>query len=167
MPMSASRSLVRWRTCSRVERPNPGATVGGKRIKGELLTPGPQGAGSRRRAVVKGLFGGTMECVMEVTEFEPNRMLALRLISASWGGSGRTKYVKALLVGAPPETAAIKAGFSPATLYRWLRGASPEQRAFREAHEQALAEVESRLALTPFKASLTQPRWALEILTRR
>ena len=53
-------------------------------IKGELLTPGPPGVGSRRRAVVKGLFGGTMESVMEVTEIEPNRMLALRLISASW-----------------------------------------------------------------------------------
>jgi uncharacterized protein YndB with AHSA1/START domain len=61
-------------------------------IKGELLTAGPPGVGSRRRAVVKGLFGRTMESVMEVTELEPNSMLALRLISASWGGSGRTKY---------------------------------------------------------------------------
>jgi uncharacterized protein YndB with AHSA1/START domain len=61
-------------------------------IKGELLTVGPPGVGSRRRAVVKGLFGRTMESVMEVTEFEPSRMLALRLISASWGGSGRTQY---------------------------------------------------------------------------
>ena len=61
-------------------------------IKGELLTPGPPGVGSRRRAVVKGLFGGTIESVMEVTELEPNRMVALKLISASWGGTGRTKY---------------------------------------------------------------------------
>jgi uncharacterized protein YndB with AHSA1/START domain len=61
-------------------------------IKGELLTPGPPRVGSRRRAVVKGLFGLTMESVMEVTEIEPNRTLALRLISASWGGTGRTKY---------------------------------------------------------------------------
>jgi uncharacterized protein YndB with AHSA1/START domain len=61
-------------------------------IKGELLTPGPPDVGSRRRAVVKGLFGRTMESVMEVTELEPNRTLALRLISASWGGSGRTRY---------------------------------------------------------------------------
>ncbi len=29
---------------------------------------------------------------MEVTEFEPDRALGLRLISASWGGSGRTRY---------------------------------------------------------------------------
>ena len=68
-------------------------------IKGELLTPGPPGVGSRRRAVVKGLFGGTMESVMEVTELEPNRMLALRLISASWGGSGRTKYTLTPVAG--------------------------------------------------------------------
>jgi uncharacterized protein YndB with AHSA1/START domain len=62
-------------------------------IKGELLTAGPPGVGTRRRAVVRGLFGRTMESVMEVTELEPNRALALRLISASWGGTGRTKYV--------------------------------------------------------------------------
>lgn len=76
-------------------------------------------------------------------------------------------YVKVLMVGTPPETAARKAGFSEATLYRWLRGSSPDQLAFRDAHDQALAEVESRLAMTLFKASLTQPRWALELLTRR
>jgi uncharacterized protein YndB with AHSA1/START domain len=61
-------------------------------IKGEILTEGPPGVGTRRRAVVKGLFGRTMESVMEVTELEPNRMVALKLISATWGGSGRTKY---------------------------------------------------------------------------
>ena len=76
-------------------------------------------------------------------------------------------YVKALMVGTPPETAAKKAGFSAPTLYRWLKGSSPDQLAFRDAHDQALAEVESRLAMTLFKASLTQPRWALELLTRR
>jgi uncharacterized protein YndB with AHSA1/START domain len=68
-------------------------------IKGELLTPGPPGVGSRRRAVVKGFFGGTFESVMEVTELEPNRTLALRLISASWGGSGRTKYTLTPVAG--------------------------------------------------------------------
>ena len=64
-------------------------------IKGELLTEGPVRVGSRRRAVVKGLLGRTMESVMEVTDLEPNRTLALRLISASWGGSGRTRYTLA------------------------------------------------------------------------
>ena len=61
-------------------------------IKGELLTDGPPRVGSRRRAVVKGLFGGTMESVMEVTELEPMRSVALKLISATWGGTGRTRY---------------------------------------------------------------------------
>ena len=68
-------------------------------IKGELLTPGPPGVGTRRRAVVKGLFGRTMESVMEVTELEPNKALGLRLVSASWGGSGRTRYVLTPVVG--------------------------------------------------------------------
>ena len=61
-------------------------------IEGQLLTDGPVGIGSRRRAVVKGVLGRTMESVMEVTEFERDRALGLRLISASWGGSGRTRY---------------------------------------------------------------------------
>jgi uncharacterized protein YndB with AHSA1/START domain len=64
-------------------------------IKGELLTDGPVGIGSRRRAVVKGLLGRTMESVMEVTEYERDRALGLRLVSASWGGSGRTRYTLA------------------------------------------------------------------------
>lgn len=61
-------------------------------IRGELLTDGPVRVGSRRRAVVKGVAGRTMESVMEVTELEPNRALGLRLITASWGGTGRTRY---------------------------------------------------------------------------
>jgi uncharacterized protein YndB with AHSA1/START domain len=61
-------------------------------IEAELITSGPPGVGSRRRAVAKGPFGGTMENVMEVTELEPNRKVALKLISAPWGGTGRTWY---------------------------------------------------------------------------
>ena len=61
-------------------------------IRGELLTDGPPGIGTQRRMVVKGMFGRTMESVMEVTELEPNRAVALKLISASWGGTGRTRY---------------------------------------------------------------------------
>jgi uncharacterized protein YndB with AHSA1/START domain len=61
--------------------------------KGELLTKGPPRVGSQRRAVVKGFPGlGTMESVFEVTEFDPLRAVALRQVSASWGGSGRTRY---------------------------------------------------------------------------
>jgi uncharacterized protein YndB with AHSA1/START domain len=61
-------------------------------IEAELITPGPPGVGSRRRAVAKGPFGGTMENVMEVIELEQDRRVALKLISAPWGGTGRTWY---------------------------------------------------------------------------
>jgi uncharacterized protein YndB with AHSA1/START domain len=62
-------------------------------IKGELLTEGPPRVGSRRRTIVKGFGGlGTMESVFEVTEIDPLRAVALRQISASWGGDGRTRY---------------------------------------------------------------------------
>jgi uncharacterized protein YndB with AHSA1/START domain len=62
-------------------------------IRGELLTEGPPRVGSRRRTVVKGFAGiGTMESVFEVTEIDPLRAVALRQVSASWGGSGSTRY---------------------------------------------------------------------------
>lgn len=62
-------------------------------IRGELLTEGPPRVGSRRRTVVKGFAGiGTMESVFEVTEIDPLRAVALRQVSASWGGSGATRY---------------------------------------------------------------------------
>jgi uncharacterized protein YndB with AHSA1/START domain len=62
-------------------------------IRGELLTEGPPRVGSRRRTVVKGFGGrGTMESVFEVTEIDPLRAVALRQVSASWGGSGSTRY---------------------------------------------------------------------------
>lgn len=68
-------------------------------IKGELITEGPPGIGSRRRTVTKALFGGTQETVMEVTELEPQRTVALKLISASWGASGWTRYAFAPVDG--------------------------------------------------------------------
>ena len=62
-------------------------------LRGELLTEGPPRVGSRRRTVVKGFAGiGTMESVFEVTEIVPLRAVALRQVSASWGGSGATRY---------------------------------------------------------------------------
>ena len=61
-------------------------------LEGELLTDGPPRIGTQRRVVVKGMFGRTMESVMEVTELDTNRAVALELISASWGGIGRTRY---------------------------------------------------------------------------
>jgi uncharacterized protein YndB with AHSA1/START domain len=62
-------------------------------VRGELLTEGPPRVGSRRRSVVKGFGGiGTMESVFEVTEIDPLRAVALKQVSASWGGSGSTRY---------------------------------------------------------------------------
>lgn len=62
-------------------------------IRGELLTEGPPRVGSRRRTVVKGFGGiGTMESVFEVTEIDPLRAVALKQVSASWGGTGATRY---------------------------------------------------------------------------
>src|SRR3954447_22548800 len=46
-----------------------------------LLTPGPLAVGSRRRAVVPSFGGRTQENVMEMTEFEPNRHMAMRGVS--------------------------------------------------------------------------------------
>jgi uncharacterized protein YndB with AHSA1/START domain len=69
-------------------------------IRGELLTEGPPRVGSRRRTVVKGFAGiGTMESVFEVTEIDPLRAVALRQVSASWGGSGATRYTFASVDG--------------------------------------------------------------------
>ena len=72
--------------------PTQSAKWSSSAIKAELITPGPPGIGSRRLAVAKGPFGGTMENIMEVTELEPNRKVALKLIRAPWGGTGRTWY---------------------------------------------------------------------------
>jgi uncharacterized membrane protein len=50
-------------------------------IEETVITPGPMGVGTRRRAVVPGFAGRTMENVMELTEFEPDRRLAMRSVS--------------------------------------------------------------------------------------
>ena len=62
-------------------------------VKGELITPGPPGIGSRRRAVVKSPLGrGTTESVMEITALEPKRMVALKLVESPIAGDARTRY---------------------------------------------------------------------------
>jgi uncharacterized protein YndB with AHSA1/START domain len=50
-------------------------------VEETLLTPGPMGVGTQRRAIVPTFGGRTMENVMELTEFVPNRTLAMRSIS--------------------------------------------------------------------------------------
>jgi hypothetical protein len=50
-------------------------------ISEELITPGPMRIGSRRRAVIPAFAGRTSENVMELTELEPDRHLAMRGVS--------------------------------------------------------------------------------------
>lgn len=49
-------------------------------IEEKLLTPGPLGKGSRRRAVIKGFAGRPMVNEAEMLEFEPNRKMVVRVI---------------------------------------------------------------------------------------
>jgi uncharacterized protein YndB with AHSA1/START domain len=50
-------------------------------IEETITTPGPFGVGTRRRAVVRGVGGRTTENEMELTEFVPDRRLAMRSVS--------------------------------------------------------------------------------------
>ena len=72
-------------------------------VEERMTTTGPFAVGSRRRAVVKS-FGTRSENEAEVTEFEPNRRLALRTTEApftariaidleGFGGRRRIKWV--------------------------------------------------------------------------
>lgn len=51
-------------------------------IEETLLTPGPLRKGSRRRAVIKGFAGRTMENEAEMIEFEPNRRMVVKVLNA-------------------------------------------------------------------------------------
>jgi uncharacterized protein YndB with AHSA1/START domain len=51
-------------------------------IEETLLTPGPLRRGSRRRAVIKGFAGRTMENEAEMVEFEPNRRMVVEVLDA-------------------------------------------------------------------------------------
>jgi hypothetical protein len=57
------------------------ASMWSRAISEELITPGPLRVGSRRRAVIPGFAGRTSENVMELTELEPDRRLAMRGVS--------------------------------------------------------------------------------------
>jgi uncharacterized protein YndB with AHSA1/START domain len=54
----------------------------GNTISETLLTPGPLRKGSRRRAVVRGIAGRTMENEAEMVEFEPNRRMVVKVLNA-------------------------------------------------------------------------------------
>jgi uncharacterized protein YndB with AHSA1/START domain len=51
-------------------------------IEETLLTPGPLRKGSRRRAIVKGFAGRTMQNEAEMIEFEPNRRMVVNVVDA-------------------------------------------------------------------------------------
>jgi uncharacterized protein YndB with AHSA1/START domain len=58
------------------------ATWSSNTIEETLLTPGPLRRGSRRRAVIKGFAGRTMENEAEMVEFEPNRRMVVEVLDA-------------------------------------------------------------------------------------
>jgi uncharacterized protein YndB with AHSA1/START domain len=51
-------------------------------VEEHMSTPGPLGIGSRRRATVRRAGGGTTENEIQVTAYEPDRLLAVRSIEA-------------------------------------------------------------------------------------
>ena len=77
------------------------------------------------------------------------------------------RFVKAIRAGAFPEAAARYAGFSPASLYRYLRGSRPEHAAFRDAALQAQVELEILLSGIIVNKAMGQPRLALILLEKR
>jgi hypothetical protein len=77
------------------------------------------------------------------------------------------QYVRAVAAGVVPEVAARHAGFSAASLYRYLKATTPRHAEFRDAHERALASLEIRLTATISQAALSEPRWAMALLERR
>lgn len=79
----------------------------------------------------------------------------------------RERFIQAIKAGAFPEPAARYAGFSPASLYRYLKGSSPDHAAFRDEVHAALAGLELRLTGTIAQAAFSDPKWALTLLERR
>jgi uncharacterized protein YndB with AHSA1/START domain len=51
-------------------------------VEETLLTPGPLRVGSRRRAVIRGFAGRTMQNEAEMVEFEPNRRMVVDVLDA-------------------------------------------------------------------------------------
>ena len=77
------------------------------------------------------------------------------------------RFLQAIAVGSFPEVAARFAGFSPRSLYRFMKGSTPPHAAFRDRVLQAETELELRLTGTIVKAGMTDPRWAEALLARR
>ncbi|HEY8869785.1 MAG TPA: hypothetical protein VIM30_10375 [Candidatus Limnocylindrales bacterium] len=77
------------------------------------------------------------------------------------------RFIKAIAAGSFPEVAARYAGFSAASLYRYMRGSRPEHAAFRDLVQKAVTDLEVRLAGTLTQAAMRDPVWALKVLERR
>jgi hypothetical protein len=77
------------------------------------------------------------------------------------------RFLVAFRSGVFAETAAHHAGWSPATLYRILRGTTPAHVAFRDDVRRVETELELRLAGTVTQAAFSDPRLALSLLERR
>ncbi len=77
------------------------------------------------------------------------------------------RFVQAIRGGSFPEVAARFAGFSPATFYRYMAGATPAHALFRDDVLKAQTELEIRLVGIITREALTKPRWAMELLQRR
>jgi uncharacterized protein YndB with AHSA1/START domain len=58
------------------------ATWSSNTIDETLLTPGPLRKGSRRRAVIRGFAGRTMQNEAEMIEFELNRRMVVKILDA-------------------------------------------------------------------------------------
>ncbi len=67
------------------------------------------------------------------------------------------RFLEAIRRGAFPEVAARYAGFSPASYYRYMKGATPEHAAYRDAVIRADAELEVHLGGVMKLAADTSP----------
>ena len=77
------------------------------------------------------------------------------------------RFLKAIRTGAFPEVAAAYAGFSSATFYRYMSGASRQHAAFRRAVLRAQSELELELVGRISLEAGSSARWAFALLERR
>jgi hypothetical protein len=77
------------------------------------------------------------------------------------------RFLLALAAGSFPEVAARHAGWSVASMYRFLAGETPERVAFRDEVVRVETELELRLSGTLTQAAFHDPRLAVTVLERR
>src|SRR5664280_911716 len=77
------------------------------------------------------------------------------------------RFLKAIRAGAFPEVAAAYAGFSSASYYRYMHGASRQHATFRREVVRAQSELELELVGRITREAASNPRWAFALLERR